>query len=590
MKLQVSKSQNSTTYYVAKSFRNEKGNISSKIVERLGSLEELKAKAGNEDPVLWAKRYVKELSILEKEGNRKINVEYSTTQLLDPNQQRCFNGGYLFLEKIYHDLKLDKICEDISQKYKVEYDLNEILSKLLYTRIMYPGSKLSSLKDAKRFIEQPKCELHQVYRALSLLAKESDEIQSAVYKNSLNLGERKSTIVYYDCTNYFFEIEEEKGLRRYGHSKENRPNPIVQMGMFMDMEGMPLAFCINPGNTNEQITLKPMEDKLKSKFDISKVVVCTDGGLSSTENRKNDSIGERAFITVQSLKKLKRHLQEWSLQPTGWHLKDSDKTFDLSTLNPEDYGDALFYKDRWMNENDFEQRIIVTFSFKYKHYLQRTREMQIKRAAELVKSGVGKVNTKRSNDCKRFIVQTHCTTDGEIAQVASLSLNQEMIEQEARFDGFYAICTDLEDHCIDIIKINSGRWIIENAFRIMKTEFEARPVFLQRDDRIVAHFLTCFLSLLLFKYLEKKINRGRNHFSPEDIITALTDMNFISVQGEGYIPVYTRTNLTNALHGTAGFRTDTQIVTKKEMRKIISYTKNKRQKKDDLTLLHIANK
>jgi transposase len=216
--------------------------------------------------------------------------------------------------------------------------------------------------------------------------------------------------------------------------------------------------------------------------------------------------------------------------------------------------------------------------------------MQIERAAELVKSGVGKVNTKRSNDYKRFIVQTHCTTDGEIAQVASLSLNQEMIEQEARFDGFYAICTDLEDHCMDIIKINSGRWIIENAFRIMKTEFEARPVFLQRDDRIVAHFLTCFLSLLLFKYLEKKINRGRNHFSPEDIITALTDMNFLSVQGEGYIPAYTRTNLTNSLHGTTGFRTDTQIVTKKEMRKIISYTKNKRQKKDDLTLLHIANK
>ena len=589
MKLQVSKSQNSTTYYVAKSFRDTKGKNTSKIVERLGSIEELKAKAGNEDPIAWAKNYVKELSQQEKEEHRKVVVEYSTTQLLDPNKQRCYNGGYLFLQKIYHDLKLDIICENISQKYKVEYDLNEILSMLLYTRILYPGSKLSSLNDAARFIEQPKCELHQVYRALSLLAKESDEIQAAVYKNSLKLGERKSTIVYYDCTNYFFESEEEKGLKQYGVSKENRPNPIVQMGMFMDMEGMPLAFSINPGNTNEQVTLKPLEEKLQANFGISKVVVCTDGGLSSLENRKNDSIGERAFITVQSLKKLKKHLQEWSLQTTGWHLKGSDQTYDLSTLDPEQYDDTLFYKDRWMNENDFEQRIIVTFSFKYRNYLQHVREKQILRATELVKGGAGKVNKKRNNDCKRFIVQTHCTVDGEIAQTSSLSLNQEMIDQEARFDGFYAICTDLEDHPLDIVKVNSGRWIIENAFRIMKTEFEARPVFLQRDDRIAAHFLTCFLSLLLYKYLEKKINRGINHFTPEEIITALTDMNFVSVSGEGYVPTYTRTDLTNAFHGSAGFRTDTQIVSKKEMRRIISYTKNKRQQKDDIILLQNDN-
>lgn len=573
MKLQVSKSQNSTTYYVAKSFRNEKGKITSKVVERLGNITEIQLRAGQEDALEWAKNYVKELSRQEKEENRKICVEYSTSQLVENYHQRCYNGGYLFLQQIYTQLGFDKICEKISQKYKFEYDLNEILSMLLYTRIMYPGSKLSSFEDSKRFIEQPQCTLHQVYRALSLLAKEMDNIQAKVYKNSLKLGERKSQVIYYDCTNFFFESEREIGLRQKGPSKENRPNPIVQMGMFMDMEGIPLAFCMNPGNINEQVTLKPLEEKLKRNFGISKVVVCTDCGLSSYENRKNDSVGERAFITVQSLKKLKKHLQEWSLNTNGWQTKGSEQIFDLSTLDPEEYGNTLFYKDRWINENGFEQRIIVTFSFKYKKYLHHIRERQITRAEELMKKGPSTVNKKRAGDYKRFISQIHCTSDGEIAQTESLSLNQEMIDQEARFDGFYAICTDLEDNALDIIKANGGRWIIENGFRIMKTEFDARPVFLHNDDRINAHFLTCFLSLILYKYLEKKVNNSTNNFSTEDIIGTLVDMNFVNIQGEGYIPTYTRTKLTNALHGSFGFRTDMQIVTKKEMRKIISSTK-----------------
>ena len=590
MKLQVSKSQNSTTYYVAKSFRNEAGKITSKIVERLGSLDDIKVRAEGEEPLEWAKNYVKELTRQEKDENRKVSVEYSATKLLDSNVQRCYNGGYLGLEKIYYELGIDKICEKISKKYKFEYDLNEILEMLLYTRIIYPGSKLAATEDAQRFIEQPHSELHQVYRALSLLAKESDDIQASVYKNSLKLGQHRSKVIYYDCTNYFFESETEDGFRQYGPSKEHRPNPIVQMGLFMDTEGFPLAFSINPGNTNEQITLKPLEKKLKDNFDLSKVVVCTDCGLSSYENRKNDDVGERAFITVQSLKKLKNHLQEWALNTDGWKVRDSEKVYDLSTLDADAYKDTLFYKDRWMNENGLEQRIIVTFSFKYKEYLAHIREKQIERAANLIQSGSSRINKKNATDCKRFILQTHCTTDGEVAQKTSLSLNQEMIEQEARFDGFYAICTDLEDNALDIIGINSGRWIIENAFRIMKTEFEARPVFLQRRDRIETHFLTCFLALLLYKNLEKKINRGRNHFTTDEIINTLIDMNFLMIEGEGYVPTYTRTNLTNALHGASGFRTDTQIVTKKEMRKIISRNKNKRQKKDDVKLLQTATK
>lgn len=589
MKLQVSTSKNTQLYYVAKSFRTENGKYSSKIIERLGTMEELIARFGDEDTLEKVKQYIIELTKEEKQRQQEVVVKYSPRLLLSKGDQRSYNGGYLFLQKVYHDLGLHRICDTIvrkrhreSKNHDIRYDLNEILSRLLYTRIMYPGSKLSSMEDARRFIEQPRCELHQVYRALSLLSGESDFIQAQVYRNSLKLGERNTKVLYYDCTNYFFESEQESGLRQYGHSKENRPNPIVQMGLFMDMDGFPLAFCINPGNTNEQVTLKPLEQKINDGFNISKLIVCTDCGLSSYGNRKNNSVGERAFITVQSLKKLKRHLQEWALDSNGWHIAGSEETYDISAVDPGEYRDTTFYKDRWMNENGLEQRIIVTFSFKYRDYLRYVRDRQIERAENAIRKSPSKLNRKSQNDPKRFIKSESFTGDGELAQITNYSLNQEMIAQEELFDGFYAVCTDLEDPAPAILKVNSRRWMIENCFRIMKTDFDARPVYLQRDDRIKAHFLTCFLALLIYKYLEKKINRGGKHFSTEEIIGTLTDMNFLSIQGEGYIPTYTRTDLTNALHGSAGFRTDTQIVPKQRMREIISATKNSRSSKEKL--------
>lgn len=600
MKLTISKSKNATLYYVQKSYRTDSGKSSTRTVERLGTIEEVKARFGEENTMDAVKAYIKGLTLADKEQRRDVVVKLSQNKMIKQNEQNSYNGGYLFLQKVYYELGLDKICNKIEKRHKNEYGLNSILSMLLYTRILYPGSKLSSLEDAKNFIEQPKVDIHQVYRALSLLSKESDGIQAAVYKNSLKLGARHDKVIYYDCTNYYFESEEENGLRQYGRSKENRPNPIVQMGLFTDMDGIPLAFCINPGNTAETTTLKPLEDKLKEDFGLSKVVVCTDGGLASYENRKNDHVGERAFITVQSLKKLEKSLQDWSMETTGWKIaefkdtnetqkadmdKQHDKEYDLSKLDPKEYANMLFYKERWIKvgkKNDqLEQRLIVTFSFKYKEYLQHIREKQIARAQSIIERGVVEKCGKGQNDPKRFIKRDSCTVDGELAEYTSYSLNQEMIDQEARFDGFYGICTDLEDKATDIIKTNGGRWIIEDCFRITKTEFEARPVYLQRDDRIKAHFLTCFLALILYKYLAKKINRAGCHFSANNIISTLKDMNFVSVAGEGYIPTYTRTDLTNNLHGSAGFRTDTQIVSKQRMKSIISESK-KTSKKENI--------
>lgn len=586
MKLTVSRSKNATLYYVQKSYRTESGKSSTRTVERLGTIEEVEARFGKENTMEAVKSYIRELSAADKELRRDVVVKFSQSAMLKKNEQRCFNGGYLFLQKIYHELGLDGICKKIGTSHKNEYDLDGILKMLLYTRILYPGSKRSSLEDARRFIEQPKADIHQVYRALSLLARESDNIQSSVYRNSLKIGKRRDKVVYYDCTNYYFECEEESGLRQYGHSKESRPNPIVQMGLFTDMDGIPLAFCINPGNTAETTTLKPLEDKLRDNFGLSKMVVCTDGGLASYENRKNDDVGERAFITVQSLKKLEGHLQEWAMETAGWHIvrsktqdgkKMPDIEYDMSELDPKEYADALFYRERWIKVGkkgeELEQRLIVTFSFKYREYLRHTRDKQVARAEGIIKRGAAGKYGKSQNDPKRFIKSENCTADGELAQHCTYSLNRDMIEQESRFDGFYGICTDLLDDAAEIIRINGGRWIIEDCFRITKTDFEARPVYLRRDDRIKAHFLTCFLSLIIYKYLEKKVNRAGQHFSPDEIIGTLQDMNFVRIEGEGYIPTYTRTDLTNNLHGSAGFRTDTQIVSKQRMKTIITESK-----------------
>ena len=346
MRLSIRKSGRFTYLYAIKGYRTEDGKSTTKVVEKFGTVEELREKLNGEDPIEWAKQRVQEMTEQEKELNEDIVWRLNTKLLISKNEQRSYNGGYLFLQKIYHELGLDYICKKIEKKHKNKFDLNAILSMLLYTRVLYPGSKLSSLEDAKRLIEQPSADIHQVYRALSLLATEFNEIQADVYKRSLKLGKRDTRVVYYDLTNYFFEWEEEAGLVQYGHSKEGRPLPIVQMGLFMDKDGFPLAMCIEPGNTAETTTLKPMEELLKEKFGLSKLVVCTDGGLSSYENRKRDSVGDRAFITVQSLKKLRKPLQDWALESTGWHIGGSEKEYDISQLAPDDYYNVTFYKER----------------------------------------------------------------------------------------------------------------------------------------------------------------------------------------------------------------------------------------------------
>lgn len=570
MKLTCSKSKNSCTYYVQKSVRI--GNrTTTKPVERLGSIEEIKARCGDQDPIEWAKEYTRKLTIAEKEAKKGVLLKLSSSMLIDKNARNSCNAGYLFLQDIYYSLGLDKICGSISEKYKFDYDLNDILSMLVYSRIIAPGSKLSSLESAQRFLEQPKCELHQVYRALEVIAKENDFFQSELYKSSQNVINRKKEVLYYDCTNYYFEIEDEDDFRKYGVSKEHRPNPIVQMGMFMDADGIPLAFSVFDGNQNEQPSMSPLEQKIIKDFETSDFIVCTDAGLSSTANRKFNSIQGRGFVTTQSIKKLKGFLQDFCLEDDGWYLQGSNKKHKLSELDEEADYEKVFYKDRWINENNLEQHLIVTYSIKYRNYQRTIRARQVERARKFVESP-SQLTKNRANDPKRFIEQEHCTPDGEAASKTITSLNQEQIDNEAKYDGLYAVCTNLEYDVSDIIKINQKRWEIEECFRIMKTEFKARPVYLSRKDRITAHFTTCFTALVIYRILEHKLNEK---YTCEELIDTIRSMDMLIAPGEGYIPTYTRTDITDALHDAFGFRTDYQITSQKNMRKILNQTKKK---------------
>jgi hypothetical protein len=570
LRVTVSKSKNATILYLTKSVRIN-GKSTTKTVERLGSLEEVQARAGDMDAMEWAKMYATKRTSEEKTGNCETIIKYQDYKLIDKGIRRSCNAGYLFLQDIYYSLGLNKICDSISQKYKFDYDLNDILSMLVYSRIIAPGSKLSSLESAQRFLEQPKCELHQVYRALEVIAKENDLFQAELYKNSQNVINRKKEVLYYDCTNYYFEIEDEDDFRKYGVSKEHRPNPIVQMGMFMDANGIPLAFSVFDGNQNEQPSMSPLEQKIIKDFETSDFIVCTDAGLSSTTNRKFNSIQGRGFVTTQSIKKLKGFLQDFCLDDDGWYLPGSNKKYKLSELDEEADYEKVFYKDRWINEDNLEQHLIVTYSIKYRNYQRTIRERQIERAKKFIESP-SKLTKNRANDPKRFIEQGHCTPDGEVASKTITSLNQEQIDNEAKYDGLYAVCTNLDYDVSSIIKINQKRWEIEECFRIMKTEFKARPVYLSRKDRITAHFTTCFTALVIYRILEQKL---KEKYTCEELIDTIRAMDMLIAPGEGYIPTYTRTDITDALHDAFGFRTDYQITSQKNMRKILNQTKKK---------------
>ena len=575
MNIKITKSKNSEHYSIIYNVKIN-GKRTSKVYENIGNYNNLKLRAGNEDPLQWLKNYVDDLNKKQKEDSLPVIIKKNPNKLIDKNVQASFNIGYLFLQDLYYKLGFNKICEDISNKYQFKFDLNDILSKLIYSRILFPASKLKTLELSKNFFEQPNFDYQHIERALPILCNENDFIQSELYKNSKKYAPRNNRILYYDCTNFFFEIECEDDFRKYGKSKENRPNPIVQMGLFMDGDGIPLCCETTPGNTNEQTTLRPLEKKIIKDFELAEIVVCTDAGLASKANRKFNNTNDRKFITTQSIKQLKSFLKEEVLDLTkGWKLIGSDKTYNIENLRTDEklikaYKDKTFYKERWIKEDGIEQRLIVTYSVKYQEYQKNIRNNQIKRAEKLIEKNPKKLGKAKQNDPKRFIETISTTEKGEIASETYYSINQDVINEEAKYDGLYAVCTNLEDEVKEIIRVNHQRWEIEESFRIMKTEFNARPVFHSNEECIKAHFLICFLALTIYRYLEKKLDEK---YTVGEIIDTLKDMDLKLDMPGVYSPNYTRTDLTDDLHDKFGFRTDYEVINEKNLKKICKQTK-----------------
>ena len=598
MRLKISKSKNSCNLYVQKAYRDKTGKSTSKIVERLGSLDEVKQRAGDIDPIEWAKAYVEKLTREEKEQRRVIMPRLHPDKLIAKDSVQSCQCGYLFLKQIYYKLGIDRICEAVSKGHRFDFDLNAVVELLTYGRIISPASKLSTHRDAGAYPETFDVDLNHIYRSLDVISDNMDYIQKRLYHNSNSVVRRDTTVLYYDCTNYFFEVEKadpiivtEDGkkkptLRQYGVSKEHRPNPIVQMGMFIDNTGFPIAMCINPGNTNEQTTLIPTEKNILEGMGVEKIVVCTDAGLSSEDNRSYNSTSDRSFITVQSLKKLNEAYSGWALETTGWKLmpltesqkenrrrmnvkadENPEMEFDLtSEATATYYGDRTFYRERWIinEKTKFSQRIIVTFSYKYRDYLRALRKREIEVAENDIKRGTS--GKRRSKSPQRFISEAYATQDGEAAVYKTMALNLDAIAEEEKYDGFYAICTDLNDDADQILRMNHNRWESEDAFRVLKTDFKARPVFVWTDRHIKAHFMICFIALLIFRILESRLEYK---YTSSQIIRTLRAMSLNILPGDGYRPNYTRSDITDALHVSARFRTDTEIVTSLKMKKII---------------------
>lgn len=573
--------ENNKDVYINQSYRKENGKTSSRIYRKLGKLNELLRQFdGDFDAMmLWAKSEAEKDTAQYNAKTCDVSVSLSRKAYIPMNEERCFHIGYLFLQKLCTELKIDAICRKISKHHKYTYDLGAILTDLIYARILSPSSRLSSFSYCKTLLEPPKYELPNVYRALSVMAEESDLIQEELYKNSNFVHPRNKKVLYYDCTNYYFEIEQEDELRRYGKSKEHRPNPIVTMGLFMDADGIPLAFDIFPGNQNEQTTLKPLESKLIKDFGCSEFIFCSDAGLGSRANRRFNSLADRSYVITQSLKKMPKEDRETALKPTQFKKPGFDKWIDISTLDesdPEVY-ETIYYKEIPVVNGNMDETVIVTYSPKYKAYQKRIREQQISRAMKMIEQPGRKRKSKNQNDPARFIKTTNVTNDGEIAEKKVCELDSDKIRDEEKYDGFYAVITNLEGDIGGILKINRQRWEIEENFRIMKTDFEARPVYVRREDRIKAHFLTCYISLLVYRLLEKKVG---NNYTCNEILSTLRSMQVTLLSKEsGYIPSYKRTVLTDDLHKAFGFHTDYEFISKSAMRSIIKSTKTEEGKK-----------
>lgn len=593
MRLKIVSTKSNNNYSIIRDYTNLNGKRSTCIYELLGNDQKLKERFGNINTLEKVKEYIDSLNQMIKDGKElPITLTLNPNKQIEKNVNRSFFSGHLFLRKIYYDLGIDKICKNIQEKYSFKFDINSIVECLVFARIIWPASKLSTFEQSRKFIGDYNFELQHVYRTLSYLAKEMDNIQKELFDNSNKIIDRNYKVIYYDCTNYFFYTEE-NDFQRYAISKQHQPLPLVQMGLFMDADGLPIAMNINPGNTSETKTMLPTEKRILNNFDLrgKNIIVCTDAAMCTDEIKKFNVKDGRGFVITQSIKKLSKELQEFALDKTGWRiLGNLIDIFNIDDIEKDSelkkhYYNSIFYKEIECETKSVKQTLIVTFSFKYQAYQHKLKIHQLERANKLVEEvnnknkkaekskDVEKIKiTKNQNDPKRFVKEIRTTDNGEVACNIEYIVDKNIYLEEEKYNGLYGITTNLIDDTKTIIKVMNGRWEIEESFRIMKDDFDSGTVHLSREDRIKGHFITCYISLFIYRYLEHKL---KDKYTVHEIVSKLQEMKMLEHKGKGYEPIQERNNLTDDLHQFLGINTDTEIITYKKIKKILEEQESK---------------
>lgn len=614
MKLYYDKKSKDPTYFIQIGIRNGK-KTTTKNIQRIGKHSELLKITS--DPLAYAQDQVLKFNQEYKEGKIDMNLKIDFNEKLIAttdiaSKSMLLNVGYFILQKIYQDLKVKDFFDDLQTSSKVTFNCDTINRFLSFARILDPKSKLGTFDKLGSYYEQPSFEYHQILRFMDVLEENYDKYLEHLFLNSGSVVKRNTSVCYFDCTNYYFETEDQddeyideatgevlKGLRRYGPSKEHRPNPIVQMGLFMDGNGIPISMCINSGSDNEQKCAIPLEEKITKMFKNKKFIYCADAGLGSLNIRTFNSMGGRAFIVTQSIKKLSQKLQEAVFNDYDYRRLSNDAAITVKDMKEFDrfkkenlplYGDLVYkvldansavdvglYEEKLFKNGKskmvkskavLKQKIIVTFSRKMMEYQRHVRNAQIERAKNiLVTKNVEDVK-KGPHDATRFIKRVSMGKDGEKACDHYL-LDQSIIDEEEKYDGYYAVATNLDDDVKVILDVNSRRYKIEDCFRVLKTNFSARPVYHRNRKRIVAHFMICYTALLIYRLLENKLDQYETHFSTEDILNTLRNMNVMNTQDAFYTATYTGSQLCTSLNGIFDLGLDKKYYLAKELNKKI---------------------
>lgn len=615
MKLWYDRKSKDPTYFVQLGIRNGK-KTTTKNIARIGRHSELLKIT--DDPLSYAKEQVSKYNEEAKKNNQvslelKINfAEKLKASNAVVSSSKQLNIGYFFLQQLYYDLEIRSFFDAVTADSKITFDPNLVNRFLTCSRILRPGSKLDTHQHLENYYEQPVFDYVHILRTMDILEGHYDEYITHLFEKSNNIIKRNTSVCYYDCTNYYFEIETEdedyvdevtgemiKGLRKYGPCKEHRPNPIVEMGLFMDSDGIPLSMCITSGSDNEQTTAIPLEKRLTRMFGKKKFIYCADAGLGSLHIRNFNSMGGRAFVVTQSIKKLSDTLKTAVFNDCGYKLLSSDKPVTIAHMkefdkldqeNRELYNDKAYkiieadkaidlglYEEKRLKNGKIrkvnskatvKQKVIITFSRKMMEYQRYIRNRQIGRAEKLLANLDPETYKKGPHDVTRFIKRTSTTENGEEV-TDRYEINRSVIEEEEKYDGFYAVATNLDDDAKTVIGISSNRYKIEDCFWITKTNLSARPVYHQKDRRIIAHFMICYTALLIYRLLEAKLNQYGTHFTIENIIETLNNMEVANIEDMCYMSTYSGSQVCTALNAVFDLGLDKKYYQPKELNKKI---------------------